>query len=194
MVSPGLLLTIVVARKRNRRRLESTMCNWRIVGYPETGALKSITVANRPFLPFRKPPAERARKCLICVDRFCRFVRSVKNTDCGTANKNGRQTKWIRIFHNVLPSFLKCLHDRLPVAPFHLYGEVIGTGSSCVREIYSGEWCHAFVIVSGRRRTVTVTGCDRSLSRNTMGLAIGLVRAHRTSSTRLETPILSKTR
>ena len=53
---------------------------------------------------------------------------------------------------------------------------------------------HAFVIVSGRRRTATVTACDRSFSRNTRVLAIELVRAHRTSSTRLETPILSKTR
>ena len=52
---------------------------------------------------------------------------------------------------------------------------------------------HAFVIVSGRRRTATVTGCDRSLSHNAMGLAMVLARAHRTSSTRLDTPILSNT-
>ena len=38
-------------------------------------------------------------------------------------------------------------------------------------------------MLSGRRLIATVTGCERSFSPQPIGSAIGLVRAHRTSST-----------
>jgi len=71
------------------------------------------------------------------------------------------------------------------------------TRGSCLADSPSFELHSRSQSIRHAVRTVShrdVTGSDRSLSRNALGSAIGLVRAHRTSSTRLETPILSKIR